>query len=231
MSRARPPWDFGYAPVTPAAAAPEDARELVVATLVAVAPGVITAALPPCVETETLLARPPLFWTRVVLAEPAPLAALAAGLRAHGVPLRYLASASQPSLALGAPLDLRGAPPARAEAWPVRRIAAPPVADTPGSWFLREGQGGVAVDRPRCGAGAGTRLAVIDDDALEAGRLDLDAEVLVDLDEAPRHSVHGALMVAWAAGARGFAGVAPSASPRLYLNSIINKHLNFKAGE
>jgi hypothetical protein len=217
MSGARPPWDFGYAPVTPAAVAPEDARELIVATADAVAPATLLAALPRAVEVERVLARRPLFWTRVVLAEPAPLDAVAADLRAGGVPVRYVASASQPSLSLGSPLDLTGAPPARAESWPIRRAPAPPLDDAPGSWFLRDGQGGVAVDRARSRGGAGTRLAVIDDDAMEADRLDLDAEVLVGIDAAPRHAVHGALMVAWAAGARGFAGVAPSASARLYL--------------
>lgn len=216
-TEAGPSWNFGYAPVVPAASAPEDTRELVVATFAGVAPGALLATLPPCVEAEPLLMRAPLFWTRIVLAEPAPLADLADRLRARGLPLRYLASTTRASLALGAPLDLRGAPPARAEAWPLRRVPAPPLDDAPGSWFLRDGEGGVAVDRARFGAGAGTRLAVIDDDALEADRLDLDAEILVGLDRAPRHAVHGALMVAWAAGARGFAGVAPSASTRLYL--------------
>ena len=217
MIPARPPWDFGYAPVTPAAVATEAGREILVASAAALPPGALAAALPPGVDTEILLARAPLFWTRVVLASAAPLDALAARLRQHGVPLRYVASAVQPSLTLAPPLDVQGAPPARADAWAVRRVPAPPLDDAPGTWFLRGGEGGVAVDRARSRAGAGARLAVIDDDGLESDRLDLDAEVLVGLDAAPRHSVHGALMVAWAAGARGFAGVAPSASARLYL--------------
>ena len=217
MSRPRPPWDFGYAPVTPAAVALEDTRELIVATSVAIAAELVAAALPPGAAAETLLARAPLFWTRVVLEQPVQPAAVDEMLRAHGLSPRYVASATQPSLALGAPLDPLGAPPARPDAWPVRHVATPPDADTAGSWFLHDAPGGIAVDRLRSGDGAGTRLAVIDDDALEAGALDLDAEVLVGLSAAPRHSTHGALMVAWAAGARGFAGVAPGASTRLYL--------------
>lgn len=90
---------------------------------------------------------------------------------------------------------------------------------TPGRWFLRAEDGGVGVDRRRFGGGAGTRLAVIDDDAWASDALGLEREVLVMLDQPPRNQAHGALMVAWAVGARrrGFRGVAPDASPRLYL--------------
>jgi hypothetical protein len=133
--------------------------------------------------------------------------------------VRYVASAERPSLALGDPLPLAGAPVARPDAWPVRAVFPDDVlADptSPGTWFLREGEGGVAVDRA-LGGGAGTRLAVIDDEAREADALDLDALVLIDLDERPASTVHGALMVAWASGARGFSGVAPLSSRRLYV--------------
>ncbi|MEZ4313092.1 MAG: S8 family serine peptidase [Polyangiaceae bacterium] len=90
-----------------------------------------------------------------------------------------------------------------------------------GSWFLGAAGGGVDADRPITGTGAGTRLAVIDDDAAGAAALALDAELLVDLVAPPRAQAHGSLMVAWAVGAARaeppFRGVAPDASPRLYL--------------
>jgi hypothetical protein len=66
-------------------------------------------------------------------------------------------------------------------------------------------------------------LAVIDDEAAGAEALELDRELLVNINEAPRNNLHGATMVALAVGtsphgARGevFQGVAPLASPRLY---------------
>ncbi|MFT3769839.1 MAG: hypothetical protein QM820_30770 [Minicystis sp.] len=166
-----------------------------------------------------MIARAPLFWTRAVLDAPAHPGDVSARLAASGIAHRYVASEERPSLALGAPLSLRDAEAARPERWPVRAqtMGSHPEATSAGTWFLRDGEGGVAVDRARCGDGAGMRLAVIDDDGLEAEALDLDAEILVGLTERPRHSTHGALMVAWASGARGFAGVAPAASRRLYL--------------
>jgi hypothetical protein len=216
MSRARAAWDFGYAPVTPAAGAPEPAREIVVATGEAVNPARIAEALEG--RAETLVSRAPIFWTRVVLAEPALPEDVARRLFQNEIAHRYVASAERPSLAIGARLG--DGSPARPEGWKARAAGPSALSGEPsgeGAWFLREGEGGVAVDRARCGRGAGTRLAVIDDDALGADALDLDAEVLVGLDAAPRNAGHGALMVAWASGARGFAGVAPEASPRLYL--------------
>jgi hypothetical protein len=144
-------------------------------------------------------------------------AALAEQLGAAGVPVRYVASAVQPSLALGPPLDLRDVTPIEARSWAAPVAPLPPLVETPGRWFLGDGEGGVAVDWARSGTGAGRRLAVIDDDALAADQLELDAEVLVELAAAPRHQAHGSLMVAWAARARRFAGVAPGASARLYL--------------
>jgi hypothetical protein len=84
------------------------------------------------------------------------------------------------------------------------------------------GTSGIDVHRAICGTGAGTRLAVIDNDAGEVANLDLDNQVPVGVDHIPRGSSHGALLVAWAVrtGASGqfpgFIGVAPDASPRLY---------------
>jgi hypothetical protein len=215
----RPSWDFGYAPVSRAAGPPEAARELVVATPAALPGEHLASVLGEGARAETLVERAPIFWTRVVLERPADAEAIAARLRAGGVVFRYVASAERPSLALGPVLDLAGAAPARPGAWTARRRepGARPDAEAPGMWFLRRGEGGVAVDPDRSGDGAGTRLAVIDDDARDAHLLDLDAEVLVGLEAAPRHSLHGMVVVAWATGARGFAGVAPGASRRLYL--------------
>jgi hypothetical protein len=64
---------------------------------------------------------------------------------------------------------------------------------------------------------------VIDDAAMGADQLDLDAEIPIHLTNIPRTHLHGSTMVALAVGARRFAdrdarfvGVAPHASPRLY---------------
>ncbi len=217
----RPPWDFDYAPVNPASGAPEPARDLVVATPAAVDPADLARAAGPGARAAVLLARAPLFWTRLSLDAPGMPAALALRLGAAGLGVRYVASAEQASLALAPALDLRGAPVARPLGWSARssKGPAPPVSDTPGSWFLRGGAGGLAVDRARAlgATGAGTRLAVIDDDALGADDLALDAEVPVEIESVPRHQLHGALVAAWAAGARRFPGVAPRASVRLYV--------------
>ena len=63
---------------------------------------------------------------------------------------------------------------------------------------------------------------MIDDDAEDVERLDLDHVVRLGARETSSASGHGALMVAWAVGARrsdgaAFLGVAPDASARLYL--------------
>jgi hypothetical protein len=68
-----------------------------------------------------------------------------------------------------------------------------------------------------CGTGAGTRLAVIDDDAAQATDLGLDAEIKTFTGAPARASQHAALLVGWAVGTPHFAGVAPDASPRLYV--------------
>ncbi len=215
---APPPWEFGYAPVCPAAGSPEPARALVVATPRAVAPARIAAASGPGASAAGVFARAPIFWTSLSLERPALPAEIAARLVEAGVAVRYVASAERPSLALAPPLDPRlHVHDARPDRWRRRPPEpVPPVAAGSGSWFLG-GDGGVAVNRERGDTGAGTRLAVIDDDALGTDELGLDAEVLVLLERAPRHQLHGALMVAWATRSRAFAGVAPGASARLYL--------------
>jgi hypothetical protein len=217
MSDGRPPWDFGYAPVRPAAGPPEETADLVVATPAAVDPGRIEEAAGEGARGSTLLCDEPLFWTHLALAQPDLPATIAGRLRSQGISVRYVTSAERPSLAAAPPLDVRGVSAFRPRAWAARPKKAAPVGDSPGCWFLRREEGGIDVDRDRFGAGGGTRLAVVDDDALEAETLELDAEVLIGVDRPPRHGPHGALMVGWAVGARGHPGVAPAASPRLYV--------------
>ncbi|AUX21975.1 hypothetical protein SOCEGT47_024760 [Sorangium cellulosum] len=227
MSRGRGrPWDFGYAPV-PTAAGDDDGGplDLVVATRCPVAPGAAAAALSPRwpdVQVERVLSRAPLFWLRVRSPGEGRRAEVAAALSAAAIPVRYVASALRPSAAVAPRFDASGAAVARPEAWSARRASGGDEDDpaTPGRWFLRAEGGGIGVDRRRSGRGAGMRLAVIDDDAWAVDELGLDREVLVMLDVPPRSQAHGAFMVAWAVGTRrpgGFRGVAPDASPRLYL--------------
>lgn len=229
----RPGWDFDYAPVHGRGREPDNARDMVVATVAPTEPSLVVRAIEPLargVEIEAVLDRAPLHWLRVRTRAPLPLPEAEQKLRAAGVSLRYLASAERPSQALPPPMDLARAAPfdaSRAHDWAVR--ARPPdacgqgavsgaVGADDGYWFL--GSAGVHVERLLCGDGAGTRLAVIDN---EGGKIDacmLDALVPVGREppDTRRHLRHAALLIAWAAGATdpGFAGVAPAASPRLY---------------
>ncbi|MBK7583766.1 MAG: S8 family serine peptidase [Myxococcales bacterium] len=74
------------------------------------------------------------------------------------------------------------------------------------------------MDRTTCGTGAGTRLAVIDNDAGATDHLELDAVELVGARSVSSGSRHGASLSAWAVGTRdaAFAGVAPDATLRHY---------------
>ncbi|MGK3994804.1 S8/S53 family peptidase [Sorangium sp. So ce1024] len=222
---ARPPWDFGYAPV-PTAACDDDGGplDLVVAARRAVAPEDVAAALSARwrrVEVAPILSRAPLFWLRVRSPDRGRRAEVAAALSAAGLSVRYIASAQRTSAAVAPRFDAAPADAARPDAgWATRGPSDEDEPATPGRWFLRAEEGGIGVDRRRCGTGAGMRLAVIDDDAQAADALGLDREVLVLVEQPPRSQAHGALMVAWAVGCRrpgGFRGVAPDASPRLYL--------------
>lgn len=217
---ARTPWDFPYAPV-PTSAGDDDgeACDVVVATSRELAPADAARALAGLlgsVEIEPLIARAPLFWTRVRSAVTATRSDVARALAAAGVPVRYVASAKRGSVAVVPRLAWSGVARAEPVAWRAQRARAPIPEDpqTLGRWFLRDH--GVAVDRARCGVGTGTRLAVIDDDAAEDEKVELDAVVRVGVHEVSRVTSHGALMVAWATSACGFHGVAPGASRRLY---------------
>ncbi len=225
MSRAKP-WEFAYRPVTPTMDVEQGAPcDVVVATREAVGDQEILAAIEerlPDARVDTLLEAPPLFWSRICSPRVVHRDEIEACLRAAKIPLRYVASASRGSVALAPPLELTAAHRARPSTWRRRSVtsvsaSASDEPETRGRWFLQGEAGGVAVDRNLFGRAHGRRLAVIDDDALDASRCELDAEVLVGLDVAPRSQAHGALMVAWAVGCRGFHGVAPDASPRLYL--------------
>lgn len=222
MSGARAPWDFGYAPATryPFVFG-EVPGELVVATEQTVATDALRAALAdafPEALVLPVLERPPLHWFELKLSRDVLVTDVEHAVRRAGLPVRYVASTRCPD-GRAFPLDCAGAAPCVARGWglPTPREVRPP--EGPGAYFLGEAAGGLAIERALVGAGAGTRLAVIDDDGAEAEQLGLDAEILVRVERAPRAHFHGALMVAWAtsAAASGFAGVAPEASARLYL--------------
>ncbi len=243
VGRARPAWDFDYAPVPRASATADDDGgpcDVIVATARAVDLGVLEATVGALLASDDLaidvvLARAPLFWVRVRSPGPLRRDDLVHALVDADVPVRYVASTLRGSLALPEPLELDGAADAAPTTWrrrgATRAHRATRPSDGPASerrasdglWFL-DAAGGVAIDRAHCGVGAGTRLAVIDDDAADVEHLDLDALVLVGVDRVPRSSSHGSLMVAWAAAARRsltvpdarFVGVAPDTSPRLY---------------
>jgi hypothetical protein len=221
----RPCWDFHYEP----AAAPltddgKPAIDLIVATDADVDPAMIAGALASLgtdVEIEPLLSLHPLFWTRVRAGTPLDRCELQRRVETTGVGVRYVASSRHCSTRIAPPLDVRNARPRHPLRWQPKANAKYDDPHTAGRWFLREE--GVAVERAICGTGSGTRLAIVDNDAGNTDRLDIDAEVLVGLSDAPRGSQHGALLGGLATGAysddrrRYVAGVAPGASLRLYL--------------
>jgi len=216
-------WDFPYCPV-PTSAGDDDGvgGDVVVATRGRVDPTRLATALAAALggaTFEVLVERAPLYWYRVKTGQPVRRAALAQALSEAGLDLRYVASTCRGGEPLPESLVTRGVRAARARAWRVRARPAASARVSDGMWFLGADEGGVSVDRAVCGHGAGTRLAVIDDDAGEAAQLELDAEVLVNVDRARRAHSHGSAMVAWATRTRDgrFQGVAPAASPRLYL--------------
>jgi hypothetical protein len=219
------PWDFGYMPV-PTGLGDDDGegRDVVVALSAHCESAAILRAvehLGSGISPQPLFSRPPIFWWRIRSSGGLKRAEIADKLSQTGIEVRYVASALRPSLFV--PPRFRYAHDLRCKAarWPIRRGTTVLDPDSPGRWFLRS-ETGIAVDRTHFGAGSGTRLAVIDDDAAGISDLDLDAEVLINLEEAPRNTLHGAVMVALAVGTRysdsdkRFQGVAPWSSPRLY---------------
>lgn len=220
----RPEWDFDYRPAGPPAPEPEAASDVVVATEARVPAARAKAALGAlagAIEVREILARPPLFWLRVRAEAALDPAAVARALREAGAIVRYVAPACAGSQRWAPPLRGGRAAEARPSVWRARPETVGAEPSGPGAWFLGADGGGIDADRAATGTGAGTRLAIIDDDAAGAASLDLDAEILVDVERASRAHAHGARMVAWAVGAPRaeppFRGVAPDASPRLYL--------------
>ncbi len=172
------------------------------------------------VSWETVLSRAPLFWTR--LRGPSTLTrdSVTGALERARVAVRYVAPTCAPSSIQPPPLSTVPSMRARASDWRARddgrRLVDAPTASR---WFL-DPTSGLDVDRARCGTGAGTRLAVIDDDGAEAELVGFEREVRISVDAISRISPHGSLMAGWAVGALGapaFPGVAPGASPRLYV--------------
>jgi hypothetical protein len=220
------PWDFEYRALG-RYSGPDRGNHFVIATRDAMDPEVLARALRRLdsgVRVEPVWVRAPLFWYRVQTESLRGASELEDTLHASSFSVRYVTRADQGSMSLGARLDVSLAPVATPRDWRVRGPSF--VHDIPGSdrWFLGE-QGGVDAKRAVCGTGAGARLAVIDDVAGDADALELDAEVCIGQASAPAGSSHGAMMVAWSVGSRGrsrdgigpFRGVAPDASPRLYL--------------
>jgi hypothetical protein len=225
----RPGWDFDCVPVrVPREPGKPSGCDWVVATPGAVDSASLLVALHgacPAVRIEQLVERAPIFWTRIRCARAVTHADLTSCLARAAIVFRYVASATTPDLSVAPPLEIGDAAAAHARGWRVRGQAQRTDPATPSRWFLG-GDGGVNVDRKRFSGGAGTRLAVIDNDAGEADLLDLDAEVLINVPSASRVSLHGAILIGWAVGSRvkvqgegadvAFRGVAPDASPRLY---------------
>jgi hypothetical protein len=221
LSDLRAPWEFDYAPI---ARAGDDGskleRDLIVATeedLDAVEVSEALATLAPDVAVTSLFASHPIFWTRIESSVSLDRAEVERRLGRRIV--RYVASARAGSQRLPPPLETGRARPRQARDWQVRKATHAVEPDTPWRWFLRAE--GVDVNRTICGTGAGTRLAVIDNDGRDLERILLDAQVPVSVGAVPRSQSHAAMMLGWAVGASApngsvFRGVAPDASPRFY---------------
>ena len=223
MKRARADWHFAYEPIaTRGGDRGAAGLDVVVALGTHVDGAALVAALRGLDEVTVapLLDHAPLHWVRVQTAAPASRLDVAGLLARGGVPVRYVAAAGRADLALPPRLAVRACPPARPLEWPARETSTKGEPATAGGrWFL--GSRGVNVERAICGTGAGTRLAVVDDDAADVEHLDLDRVVPVGVERLAAASGHAALMLGWAVGARWsdgdrFVGVAPDASARLY---------------
>ncbi len=228
MKSPRAAWDFPYQPARreqPYTEGPP--LDVVVAGRVEIAAEALATALRPLgpdVIVEPLVARAPLYWSRVrsqSRATPEEVATLLSGL-----PVRYVASARSETMLAAEPLVLSRAqrvePASGKAAWAVhRRARRHSESTTGGRWFLGGSGGGIGLERRVCGTGAGTRLAVIDNETADVEHLELDRVCCVGVEGAPATMGHAALMVAWSTGAAPalappFVGVAPDASARLY---------------
>jgi len=216
-------WDFDYRPIVPPSGG-DGACDVVVATSTHVSSAHAREVLGACfaeVAVDEILARSPLFWLRVRGPAAIDPARLAERIGALGAAVRYVAPARHGAQQWAPPFTVSRGDATASYAWVERPVTIGAERQDAGYWFLSGEGGGVAASREATGTGAGTRLAVIDDDAAGAEALELDAEILIDLAQAPRAQSHGVLMVGWAVGAARvhppFRGVAPDASPRLYL--------------
>jgi hypothetical protein len=216
-------WYFDYAPLSTRS---EDSGapdcDLILATPDDVDPAQVVrilGTLVPDANVTPLFSGHPIFWTRIESSLPIDRAVLSHLLVTSGVPVRYIASARFSSQMLPAPPAWGEARPRRATDWRVRGVRPVPERDSPWRWFLREE--GVNLSRAACGTGAGTRLAIIDNDGRDLEKVQLDAEVLVNVASVPRAAAHAAMLIGWAVGADpdpgvNFRGVAPDASVRMY---------------
>lgn len=224
MTRRREAWDFGYEPPSHEPSEVPGSVDALVATSGRVEVEVLRRALRdlgPDLSVEMVMDRAPLFWTRVRGNAAASPGQVADVLARSGIATRYVASARVGSMSLPPPLEFPANGGARPDRWPARAAGpAPAESRANGHWFLRDA-GGVSVDRRVCGTGAGTRLAVVDDDAADIEHVDLEEASCIGVDEITGQTGHAALMIAWAVGtarsaATPFVGVAPDASVRLY---------------
>jgi hypothetical protein len=217
----RPAWDFDFAPLGRHAddgVRPES--DLVIASTEDLDAIEITQALSDLasnVAITPLFSSHPIFWTRIEASSELDRAEVTRRLHRSG--LRYVASARVGSQCLAPALDFTGARPRQVRDWRTRAATTVAEPDTPWRWFLRAQ--GVDVARHLCGTGAGTHLAVVDNDGLDLDRIALDAEIPVGVASIPRAQSHAAMMLGWAVGARApdgseFRGVAPDASARFY---------------
>ncbi|HPH03057.1 MAG TPA: HD-GYP domain-containing protein, partial [Spirochaetota bacterium] len=149
-------------------------------------------------QVDELLARAPIFWLRVRAPAEVDPAWLAATLAVPGLTtVRYVTSARHGSQDWAPRFELDPALPHAATPsadWQPRPASTGPERRDGGHWFLADEGGGIAVIRELTGTAAGTRLAVIDDDASGVDALAVDAEILMNLPRAPRAQSHGALM-------------------------------------
>jgi hypothetical protein len=221
VSGGRAPWDFDYAPITrPGDDGTRPEADLLVATTEDLDAVVVTEALAGLcsdVAVTSLFASHPIFWTRIESSTPLDRAEVARRI-GSGI-VRYVASARRGSQLVPPPLCVKPARPRQARDWRARQETSASEPDTPWRWFLRAE--GVDVSRAVCGTGAGTRIAIVDNDGRDLDRIALDAEVPIGVDLVPRSQSHAAMMLGWTVGARApdgseFRGVAPDASPRLY---------------
>jgi hypothetical protein len=220
----RPAWHFDYSPLPSGSGhAGEACIDVILATTEDVDPARIVELVGrdvPELAVTPLFSGYPVFWTRLESRSGMELETLVSVLSEGGIGVRYVTSAQRGNQLLPPPLDFSEARTRRARDWSVRAPTTREEPDAPWRWFLRPE--GADVSREHCGTGAGSRLAVIDNDGGELERVALDAEVPVGVGIIPRGLAHAGMMIGWAVGATredgtAFRGVAPDASPRAYL--------------